>query len=81
MRVIHRESEPISINPTRGNRLELYIYGDHALRDRSTFLSAKEARLLAYSLLAAAEVLAADWEGSIGDGNDPKEYQRKNYSE
>jgi len=81
VRIIHRESEPISINPTTGNRLELYIYGDHALGDRSTFLSAREARLLAYSLLAAAEVLAADWEGPIGDGNGQKEYQRKDYSE
>ena len=81
MRVINREAEPISVTPTTGNRLELYIYGDHALGDRSTFLSAKEARLLAYSLLAVAEVLDSDWEKFVEDGDGPKDYKGRDHTE
>lgn len=58
MRAIERPVESISLNQVmEGTKLELRIHGESAKGDRTTFLTARDARLLAYALLAEAEKL------------------------
>ena len=54
---INRAFEPISIVDSGGGRLELRIGGSTAEDTRQTSLTAKEARVLAYTLLSEAEKL------------------------
>ncbi|MBI3006712.1 MAG: hypothetical protein HYY53_00160 [candidate division NC10 bacterium] len=58
MIAIERSFEPISLElAAEGSKLELRIHGRAPEGDRFTFLAAKEARLLAYRLLAEAEAI------------------------
>ena len=57
--VVERSFEPIAVSKS-GDRLELRIQGSgpEGQGSRSTWLSAKEARILAYELLQQAEKLS-----------------------
>lgn len=58
MRAVQRSYQPISLEPVLDKtQLEIRIHGDKPQGDQPAFLTPKEARLLAYSLLAQAETL------------------------
>lgn len=64
MRALDRLNEPISLElAVGGTRLELRIHGAAPEGDRYTYLTAKEARVLAYRLLAEAETVTAKKDG------------------
>ena len=66
MRAIDRRFQPISLTPSvTGDWVELRIHDDCGPKDRVTLLSASEARLLAYRLLAEVEVLGPDREAKV----------------
>ena len=58
--VIERSFEAISVREVvDGGKLELRIHGESAKGDRTTFLTQREARILAFRLLAEAENIPA----------------------
>jgi hypothetical protein len=58
MRAVERSYQPISLEPALDDtQLEIRIHGDKPQGDQPALLTPREARLLAYALLAQAETL------------------------